>query len=386
MKNIISFVMCALLAAFMVYEISGTGGIFILVLLAVALVDSVFMLIMTYKGLELGLSLSAGIVSKGEDFEAQLELSKRTFLPSCFVEMTVGFTPNVGSRRENLTYKVITARLRGETIYVPLKAELCGMGKVFIEKVVLSDYLGLVTKRFKKLPEGCEIRIIPLIPDAGSQTEVLRSTSDKLAFDDSDEESDETSQVLTGVPGYEHRQYMPGDPLKRINWKLSSKRDDLMVRLDEKVTSASQVFRLDCPEPEENSREYYENMDLMIESSLSLMSMLVRAGFESEFNCLMDGVWETVPVKDEKDLLFLQNRLAGIEPYPDESRMPDRDINKKGKAMMCLTCCTSGMQAAMEQLLEGLTGSLVVCESSHFDKLTNDMWTVNKDHEFSRAV
>lgn len=89
-----------------------------------------------------------------------------------------------------------------------------------------------------------KIKIMPNIPDTGSQTELLKATSENASFDDNESESDENALGLTGVPGYDHRQYEIGDPLKRINWKLSSKRDELMVRLDEKVTASSQAFSL----------------------------------------------------------------------------------------------------------------------------------------------
>ena len=35
------------------------------------------------------------------------------------------------------------------------------------------------------------------------------------------------------MPGYEHREYVAGDSPRRVNYKLSAKKQKLMVRLDE---------------------------------------------------------------------------------------------------------------------------------------------------------
>ncbi len=383
MKNFLNFLLCAALAVFVAYEISGSGGIFILVLLIIALVTSVSSLLVSVWGVNVELELSTEILNKGDSFEARLITTAKDVLPTCFIEVTLGLTPNIKSEDGTLTYKYISSKRLGGTIDIPLNAKLCGSGSVYIEQIVLSDYLGLFSKKLGRLPEGREIRIIPNIPDTGSQTEVLKSTSERISFDDSDEESDETSSALTGVPGYEHRQYTVGDPLKRINWKLSSKKDQLMVRLDEKVTSSSQVFQLDIPKSGGDIEESYTNADKITEAALALLSMLIRSGYESEFNYYIEG-WEMAEIKDEKSLQLLQERLASLKPYPAGQRFPDHNINAKGKAMMCFTSCTNDMPKELNELADNFTGSLVVTKRSGIGKVTGDMWQVSDDFEFSK--
>lgn len=384
MKNILSYLACLGVAGIMAYEISGSGGFFVIFLLVSALIVSLIVHTVTVKTVGIELALSSDIVNKGEDFDARLSVGKTNMLPTGFIEVTIGLTPNVASKRENLTYKFICLRRRGEVIDIPLKSELCGCGTVSVEKVVFSDYFGIVRKDLKLLPESRDIRMIPRIPDTGSQTEVLKSTADRVSFDDSDEESDETTSMLTGVPGYDHRPYVMGDPLKRINWKLSSKKDQLMVRLDEKVSSSSQIFQLDHPRTEKMDKTYYQNADHIIEASLALLSMLLLSGYESEFNYYVDG-WEMIEIKDEKSLNYLQERLALIKPYPPEHRSPDHNINVKGKAMMCFTSCTGEMVKELEELRSEFPGALIVTEESGLNGAGGDIWTVSKEFEFARS-
>ena len=190
--------------------------------------------------------------------------------------------------------------------------------------------------------------------------------------------------MLTGVPGYEHRDYVPGDPLKRINWKLSSKKDQLMVRLDEKVSSSSQVMRLDLVLPEKPERRHYEISDNIIEASLALLSMLVMSGYESEFNFCLDGAWIMQQVSDEQTLIQLQDMLGGISPYKDSEREPDHEINLKGKAMMCLTSCTADTSGKFAALCESLNGSVIVARDSGLTAVRPDMWMVSKEFEFTK--
>lgn len=55
-----------------------------------------------------------------------------------------------------------------------------------------------------------------------------------------DEDAEEGRSVTAGgLPGYEHREYVPGDSPRRVNYKLSAKKRRLMVRLDESNGLAS---------------------------------------------------------------------------------------------------------------------------------------------------
>ena len=385
MKNTFYFILCVLTAVVLTYLISGSGGMFIIFLLGLALMISVITVIGSRNELQISLSLSSKVVNKGDDLTALLDIrKKRRFQPTSFIEVTFAVTPNVVLKDGVLTYKVLCSGLNGDRIVIPLKADLCGGAEIAVEKIVLRDYLGILHFTMKELPEKCLLSILPAIPDTGSQTDVLRSVSQNVSFDDSDEESDETSTALTGVPGYEHRAYIPGDPLKRVNWKLSSKKDQLMVRLDEKVTSSSQVFRLDLPASQSPERINYMIMDNIIEGMLAMLNMLIRSGYESEVNYFIEDKWEMAEISDDGTLTALQERLGGITPYPVSGRIPDHDINENGKAMICFTSCTGEMTKELAELSDSFAGTLVVAKGSGLGKQRGDTWTVSHEFEFTK--
>ena len=382
MRNIFNFIVCLAIAVLLTIEISGTGGVFIIVLLLCSFFISAALLAVTYKTLQISVELSTRIVNKGESFDAQININKKTFLPTSFIEIEIGSTPNVSCEKTS-KFKIISSKKDGDVFTLSMLAELCGNAEVFVKSVTLVDYLGIIRKKITFDESVKNISIIPHIPQTGSQAEVLKSTSENMSFDDSDEESDETALNSTGVPGFEHREYVTGDPLKRINWKLSSKKNVFMVRLDEKVTSSSQIFQLDYPECETPDRLYYENTDKIIESSLAMLAMLLNEGFESEFNFYL-GSWQMVKVRDYKDIQYLQEQLAGIKPYPIDKRLPDVNINKKGKAQICFTTCMVNMKKELSVLLDGMNGSLVVSKMSGVGKVTGNIWSVTDDFEFEK--
>ncbi len=252
-----------------------------------------------------------------------------------------------------------------------------------LKSVRLIDYLGIISCELDG--RGIEnarasMKIMPMIRDAGVQAEVLKSTSENAAVnEEEDEESDEAAIGLTGIAGYDHRKYEVGDPLKRVNWKLSSKKDELMVRLDDKVLTATQDFILDYPIYHNFDRNYYLNADKIIEASLSMLSMLLMQGYESSYTYYLDG-WKTVEVGDEKSLLFLQEELAGIRPTPLEARY--EKITQADSTVICFTVCVNQMLQELSVFHQSKGCSLVVTEMSGIGKICGSMWKVNDDLEF----
>lgn len=386
------FLLCVFIAMGLTFLISGTGGWLVLTVMLTAFVVSLIIFAVSRKNLQFFLDTPFEILNKNDDFKVRLTCSKKNFIPSCFVEVEI----NSGDRASGgKTFKFVLSKLNDEIIEIPLKAVSCGKDEIKIESIRLIDYLGLITAKldlnqFEDM--SCFVKILPEIHDTGEQQEILKTTTENMTFEDSDEESDETAVGSTGVPGYEHREYQIGDPLKRVNWKMSSKKDKLMIRLDEKVSASSQSFILDLPKPvieenEDSSALLYSYAELaghIVEASLSMLYMLVRRGFETDYNFYLDGYWQTVTVKDEQSLLYLQEELAGIEYYDEEVRFP-KEANNKNLSQMIFSSCSANMNKTLVSLVDNSVGSgVVVAKESGISKFTEDMWTVDHDFTFEK--
>ena len=384
-KNLLNFIVCLALAVLLSVYVSGIGGLFIIILLCLAFIFSVILMIVSKKTVNVEVALSTSISSKGEKMEMEIHISKTTILPTSFIQLSLVMTPNVSTQHMK-QFKFISARRFGDVITIPLTTELCGAATVGIGEIKILDYMGIVSteldvKDKEKLSEV--VRIMPELRDTGMQAEIIKATSENFSYnDDEEEESNESAIGLTGVAGYEHRKYEVGDPLKRVNWKLSSKKDELMVRLDDKVVTATQDIVLDYPVNPTADRAYYENVDKIIEASLAMLSMLLRMGYESNYTYFENGTWQTVEVTDEGGLISLQEALAGIRPAPLASR--NEIIENSDDHVICFCTCLLNMHGELSTYSLSKGCSLAVPEKSGIGKICPNVWKINDEFEFIR--
>jgi hypothetical protein len=125
------------------------------------------------------------------------------------------------------------------------------------------------------------VRVFPNIPDIPSDNPLIKSAVASLRFDSETEETIETKTpfIQSGFPGYTHRDYEPGDPLKRINWKLSAKRGSYLIRLDDETESFRQIIVLDSL-----GGAGLSAMERAVETVLAIAFAMVRLGLRA-------GVW-----------------------------------------------------------------------------------------------
>jgi hypothetical protein len=125
------------------------------------------------------------------------------------------------------------------------------------------------------------IRVFPNIPDIPSDNPLIKSATAALRYDSETEETKESSTpfIQSGFPGYTHRDYEPGDPLKRINWKLSAKRGSYLIRLDDETESFRQIIVLDSL-----GGGGLSGMERAVETVLAVAFAMVRQGLKA-------GVW-----------------------------------------------------------------------------------------------
>lgn len=232
----------------------------------------------------------------------------------------------------------------------------CGSGNVTLTEIQLSDYLAMVKFRMKIKCENT-LLITPEIPELKANSTLFRSVSTAVAA--ADEESEATpNHSASAMPGYEHRDYIPGDSLKRINWKLSSKRHRLMVRQDEPIALArlSVVldFRRDTRKLEIEERLAAEEQ--LIETALGFLMLCAKYGYPCKL-CYADAnaSWSTLSIDEGEQLAVEaitllrggfreQDALAGLEPLPPGL------LQDTGTVLLCFTThCGAETAAVLEQ-------------------------------------
>ncbi len=215
----------AFAGVFLVF-INGEYGWILIYSILAAVAASVVIYVISRKHFTVSCSGFSGVYAIGDMVTAELKFTGHGFCLLPFITINGSF---MGQR--------FTARCsvigRSGTVRITLKALECGLNKLYIDEIILRDFLGLINYSSPERPEQCAAAVLPRIADY-TGPEVPHSL-----FPSDDDEEVEQSLLSGGMPGYEHRDYVPGDSPHRINYKLSTKKHSLLVRKDESTAAES---------------------------------------------------------------------------------------------------------------------------------------------------
>ena len=179
--------------------------------------------------------LSGETVYRGDDVVLSLRVHHRGLLP--VAPLLLELTDPSGSRDREVRLKNMPNRV--QSMRLPIHAAHVGVFSVGLHSCTVEDLLGLVRKRVPLeqtsfellvLPRTFEVEPLNLAPgDPGSEL-MARATEDLSAPSDV-------------------RSYQPGDAMKKIHWKLSLRKRELMVRKFDEPILQDVLILMDCSRP-----------------------------------------------------------------------------------------------------------------------------------------
>lgn len=128
-----------------------------------------------------------------------------------------------GSRGEVELSTAISAKKK-KTIEFPVGFDLCGNAEVKIEKIVLWDLLGLVSRK-KEMDVQSDFLVLPRREKEQGEERVCPQISDGITENESSSKKGQDYSEISGV-----REYAAGDRMKDIHWKLSAKKGEMLVK------------------------------------------------------------------------------------------------------------------------------------------------------------
>ncbi len=352
-KGVISYIAAIILAVVFALFLDANVGWFILVALLLAPVVSVLLTWISSLLIRVQCEASETLLSKGDKCTLTVCIDNRWIFPTPQVEVTFVNEPGIVCREESVLVSVMPLADREfDTEYT---AGIAGAFDVGVAKVKVMDYLGLFTFNVKT-PAGRElsrsVSVIPEIAQISSKDETLvKAMQMSHHLDEGDDTTEAGAYTFGGFPGYESREYVPGDPLKRINWKQSAKKDKLLVRLDDEMASQSINLVLDSTFHREAVNLYEcagyarfsdcahnEIIPLIeesaVENSLGLAHVLVRHGYTVNFWAYDREKYVSYELQNEADIESVRLSLAGYRfVQGDAARFPDDLAVKKGSSI-----------------------------------------------------
>ena len=371
-KGIISYILALLLTIFFALYMNATVGWFMLIALILAPVLSVFFALLTRMLLEVDIELEDCVLSKNDTCQMIVHIRNKSLFPTTPLEIEVLNGEGVKCHDKQIIASLLP--FDKQSFCVTFEAKICGLSTVGIKKVKATDYLGLLSfqirkTNYKELER--KIAVIPNMADVSLRDDkILKVMQASMHAEDGDDTVEVSSNTFGGFPGCDNREYVPGDPLKRINWKQSAKRGKLLVRLDDVLASKSVNVILDSAffrdkvliEKVAKSTEYsgipLEDIPAKIaenavETALGIAKTLIFNSYSVHFFVLLNEEFEQFDLEDEKDLENVRLQLASyrFDLNGQKRRFPTEELLDRYSAF--LYCTPNDYKDVLSALNEG---------------------------------
>ena len=260
------------------------------------------------------MELSHEIINKGEEVLLKLTIINSNPLPISF--LFVSFHNEwLLSENEGERYVITVTKNQPGFINKKYRAEIWGTASLGVSSIAIHDFLGL----FKVAYNDClplltgNVSIRPAIHES-QKNDYIAYLCNKIVCDEKEDGSN-IRQSFLAQPGYEHRPYVPGDPLKRINWKLSARLDRYMIRENEYLIAPVPIIVLDCCGIRQGStNEWLKDAALLeervIEGVLSMADSMLRQNLSCNVFFYYNDAWQSLLIEDKNQIMVLRQMFS----------------------------------------------------------------------------
>ena len=209
--------------------------------------------------LTISADLAEHTIQRGEDAQLNIRVQYRGIIP--IAPLTMDIAPGPDRPAQSLRLEGRPGKPR--TLRINFHAAHVGVTSPGVERVVISDLLGLFTVEKVPANQGGELIVLPLPFDVGELT--------YAAGDSGAESMARAAEDITSPSDV--RTYQPGDAMKKIHWKLSVRKQELMVRRFEAPVMPDALVLLDCSQPPKTSddQSQLDLRDALLETAASVM-------------------------------------------------------------------------------------------------------------------
>lgn len=290
---------------------------------------SFFYILINYKFLSIYQTMDVHKVLKGDEHEFTLVLENDGVLPIHRMKLTTYVDRCVLKAIED-GMEVSLDSFKRKELKSGLSCRYAGAYDVGAGFVSFTDPFRIFTLRFK-VPYSFRAIVSPRITNAGESVvdieNIVNSTGLKSTIQNED------------IPGSDMREYEKGDPISAINWKISAKFGDLVVRLPDKKEKRTLTMILEAaniPEIKWDT-QFLKDRDRFLELIVSCafnfagqgvpIKLIYPSGTVTEkmvdsyesflefYNCVADGIFYSTDseVSKLKEMISSRSDIYGDE-------------------------------------------------------------------------
>ena len=369
MFNVMSYIIVLILTFIFTY-IFGVKETYVLfyLLLLIPVFDFLYF---SYSKNKLSLTIESydKKIEKGEECNICIEFKNKGILPIEYFTYEINLGDKFTSKDyliENRTLGSRKSDFRNLTI-VPVHI---GLSSVKINNIKITSLFGLFQKNYN-YEINANINVLPKL-------HVIENSNKLIEYDISDSSDDfGFNNNKTGDPGYEYRSYIKGDPLTKINWKLSSKKNELIIRKDEVFKKIKKIVILDSFLNE--NEDYYNISDYLIEGAFSIVNSIFLNDIETDFYLNKNNKWICYGIKSEKDISTIKEELSNYEFSENKKRFSNLNINNKDKVSIVILTNNKDMELSNFYDFNINNGNNVIVISDDNKKMFHDELLLKAD-------
>lgn len=273
---IVLFLAVCWLPAIVINNVMGYApGIFA----TLAIVFSGLYLLLLRRGLEWAEATRVSECIRGEQVDFVVRLQNKSILLYPRVQVVFyqsDLFNDVG--RTSSSDIILTPRAQRDFTF-QMSFEHIGTYQAGLKRVVVHDLLGLFHVTFEN-PTAQNVEVLPRMHEL---TDVVF---------DSEAPTQSTKAIRTVLnEGMDYafvRDYVWGDPIKSIHWKLSARSENYLTRIYESNANPGLTTVIDINAPKAQANVLMQLYDAVVESALSLNEYARRSGLESSLTYMDD--------------------------------------------------------------------------------------------------
>lgn len=307
---------------FYTYIFGDETSMLMLYMLIISPILSLILSLISVRSLEVSIDekIHVSQVEKDGVVGISVFLQNKSFIPISIIDISFVVPPNLIPLDSSNPIASL-GPYKSTIVNLEYRAKYRGIAEIGVEYIKIRDFLGFfgfsVLKTRSKEERVREITVLNKISNLKANSAFLLD-SGKAANEESGAASSNFNflNCLNGEPGYEFREYQPGDPLHKVHWKLSAKADVFMVRKDEGRGIPRKKLILDpvvIKSLKPKNESTVEREDKVLDALISVAYMLIKAGRDVEVWLFEDGGWGSYLIKEKEQIVRVQHRLAAYK-------------------------------------------------------------------------
>lgn len=318
-KSIFGYFGIIVLFRFISLFVDANLGMTLFVSFCVILCLSVILLCINYSFIKVDSHNSDIKVLKNEYVDYRVKVSSRLPISFCFVELKMKAQEYLKIQGDD-HYIAMVDRENPMFANFKYKAAVFGSDTLALDYCMVHDFMGVIAIRKKVKVSETNVKTLPRYMENCYSRDTMIFSKYIADFDDS-EEINSGLTTTSGFPGYEHREFVEGDSLKRVNYKISAKKDKLMVRLDEPVSSLRLAVILDNISSNDRFMD-----ETTIEGMMSYVGCLMNNKITAEVYFNADSKKQMYSITTERDFGDFVD-MVGNTCFYEKNNIKNNSVN-----------------------------------------------------------